>query len=135
MKQHLVNLLYIQYKNEDELNKLFHEDIDAYEAAVDNVGVVLDIIGFPKDNSEEYDFGGQAGTPYNPEKGKLMDDDLFCRDYLYQHFSEINSDGIQKLTNDETLIKEQFSNFVDWLYKELENIKEEKRKLPDIGLN
>jgi hypothetical protein len=132
MKQHLVNLLYIQSK----LYEIFEEEeIDYDEDTFDNFGVVLDIIGFPKDNADEYDSDGQLGTPYDSTKGKLMDDDLFSRDYLYQHFSEVISDSTQKVGNDETLIKEQFSNFVNWLYKELENIKEEKRQLPDIGLN
>lgn len=132
MKQHLVNILYIQYK----LYELFEEEEIYYDEDIyDNFGVVLDIIGFPKDNSEEYDFGGQLGNPFDSTKGKLMDDDLFCRDYLYQHFSEVISDSIEKVGNDETLIKEQFTHFVNWLYKELENIKEEKRQLPDIGMN
>jgi predicted CopG family antitoxin len=64
-----------------------------------------------------------------------MDDDLFNRDYLFQHFSEVIIESIQKIGNDETLLKEQFTHFVDWLYKELEKLKEERRKFPDIGLN
>lgn len=131
MKHHLVNLLYIQSK----LYEIFEEEeIDYDEDTFDNFREVLDIIGFPQNNYEDY-HRSRKGELYDPKKGKLMDDDLFSRDYHYQHFTEVISDTIQKVGNDEIVLKEQFTHFVNWLYKELENIKEERRRFPDVGLN
>ena len=55
MKTHLVNLLYLQLRQEYQLNKMYEKsgNDNIYKTVVDNFEVVLDIIGFPKD--EEYD--------------------------------------------------------------------------------
>ncbi|MEO0332444.1 MAG: hypothetical protein AAF223_12290, partial [Bacteroidota bacterium] len=75
------------------------------------------------------------GLPHDPENGIEPDDNLFCRDWLYDKFDETVSsiDKIQKIEvtdkglrmteyDDEKLIKEKLHEFVEWLYKEYDRL-------------
>ncbi len=67
-----------------------------YKTVVDNFEVVLDIIGYPKD--EEFK--------------------EICRDYLYQFFSEIEVVNIK----DENSSKLSVHHFLFWVCKEVKKI-------------
>ncbi len=104
---------------------------------VNNRDIVLDIIGFPRDNTLQYDFDyiNTGGDILNPTK-KIPDNDMFCRDWLIDNFY----DSIEKLkqeqrvsvTNnglkieeeiDENAVRAQLAQHVDWLYKEFDKYK------------
>ena len=56
MKEHFINLLLEQYKQECLFEELEQKGLQFGNICVDNLAVVLDIIGFPRDNTLEYDF-------------------------------------------------------------------------------
>ncbi|MCB6098454.1 hypothetical protein [Flavobacterium psychrophilum] len=98
MKTHLVNLLYLQLRQEYQLNKMYEKSGNdtIYKTVVDNFEVVLDIIGFPKD--EEYD--------------------NISRDYLHQFFTEIEIENIKKVKSSQLSIH----HFLFWICKETKKI-------------
>ena len=98
MKTHLVNLLYMQLRQEYQLNKMYEKsgNDNIYKTVVDNFEVVLDIIGFPKD--EEYD--------------------NISRDYLHQFFTEIEIEDIKKVKSSQLSIHQ----FLYWVCKEAKKI-------------
>lgn len=98
MKTHLVNLLYLQLRQEYQLNKMYEKsgNDNIYKTVVDNFEVVLDIIGFPKD--EEYD--------------------NISRDYLQQFFTEIEIENIKKVKSSQLSIH----HFLFWICKETKKI-------------
>jgi hypothetical protein len=53
MKNHLVNLLFEQYKLSSFVTKLSDLGVEIDHLHIDNYEIVLDIIGFPKDSEEE----------------------------------------------------------------------------------
>lgn len=70
----------------------------------------LDLIGFPEDNTKEFDLASRDGQR---AAGKRTDyDNIFCRDYLYDN-SFFDGDGYQFKTIDE---------YVEWLYQEVRRI-------------
>ncbi|WP_146228872.1 hypothetical protein [Mesonia sp. K7] len=82
MKEHFVNLLYQQLRQEYLLSRVyidfrFEEDEDKVEEIyVDNLGVILDMIGYPKDDETE-----------------------LSRDWFYQEFTEtpvVNLENLNK---------------------------------------
>ena len=119
MIEHLVNLLYIQFYQDCQLSELLHKDeIDVYETAVDNLSVVLDIIGYPKDTTDE--------------KGKLSEQDIYNRDWFYQSFTELEYINI----NSELLVKEKIREFIIWVCGEtLELYKQNKLTTDDFLKN
>ncbi|WP_106828165.1 hypothetical protein [Parabacteroides pacaensis] len=71
----------------------------------------LDLIGFPEDNTVEFDLSALNGQ--QTISGKRTDfDNIFCRDYLYDN-SFFDGDTYQFKTVDE---------YVDWLYQEVRRI-------------
>lgn len=135
MKSSLVNLLFEEYKQECLFEELEKKGIDLTKVTVQLIDIVLDLIGFPKDNTKDYDFNVMNGAEHNPKLGKLPDDNLFCRDWLYNKYFdiietiekkqkiEVTDKGLKMVEyNDETLIKSKLSDFVDWLYLEYSNI-------------
>lgn len=119
MIEHLVNLLYIQFYQDLQLSELLlNDEIDVNETAIDNLTVVLDIIGYPKDNTDE--------------RGKLSEQDIYNRDFFYQSFTELEYPNI----NSELLVKEKIREFVDWVCGEtLELYKQNKLTTDDFLKN
>ncbi|WP_156133088.1 hypothetical protein [Lacinutrix sp. Hel_I_90] len=135
MKSSLINLLFEEYKQICLFEELEQKGIDLTKITVNVSDIVFDLIGFPKDNTREYDFNVLNGLEYNSKNGKYPDDDLCCRDWLYdEHFDTISSiEKKQKIEvtdkglkmveyDDEILIKKKLEAFVDWLYLEYSKI-------------
>ncbi len=135
MKDSLVNLLFEEYKQECLFGELVQRGIDLTNVTVQIYDIVLDLVGFPKDNTKDYDFNVLNGVEHNPKLGKLPDDALCCRDWLYNKYYdimesiekkqkiEVTNKGLKMIEyNDEVLIKNKLSEFVDWLYLEYSNI-------------
>ncbi|WP_026776118.1 hypothetical protein [Polaribacter sp. Hel_I_88] len=135
MKDSLVNLLFEQFKQECLFEELEQKGIDLTKVSVQIYDIVLDLIGFPKDNTREYDFNVLNGAEHNPKFGKLPDVDLCCRDWLYDKYYDtiqtiekkqkidVTDKGLKMVEyNDEALIKSKLNGFVDWLYLEYSNI-------------
>ncbi|QOD61101.1 hypothetical protein H9I45_01270 [Polaribacter haliotis] len=135
MKDSLVNLLFEEFKQECLFEELEQKGIDLTKVSVQIYDIVLDLIGFPKDNTKNYDFNALNGLEHNPKLGKLPDDDLCCRDWLYDKYYdtiqtiekkqkiEVTDKGLKMIEyNDEELIKSKLNDFVDWLYLEYSNI-------------
>jgi hypothetical protein len=116
MKEHLIKLIYLHLQQEIELNLLSQEieDIDVYGAYVDILGVVLDIIGYPKDNTDEID-----------EFPKV---EIYNRDWFYQKLTDIAME-----TNNEILVRQKIEDFYDWICGEtLELYKQNKLTTDDF---
>jgi hypothetical protein len=135
MKDSLVNLLFEEFKQECLFEELEQKGIDLTKVSVQIYDIVLDLIGFPKDNTKDYDFNALNGLEHNPKLGKLLDDNLCCRDWLYDKYYdtiqtiekkqkiEVIGKGLKMVEyNDEELIKSKLSNFIDWLYLEYSKI-------------
>ena len=89
MKSSLINLLFEEYKQICLFEELENKGLDLTRITVKNSDIVLDLIGFPKDNTLQYDINALNGLEHNPKNGKVPDDDLFCRDWLYLEYSKI----------------------------------------------
>lgn len=135
MKDSLVNLMFEEYKQECLFADLQEKGIDLTRIVVQNFGIVLDLIGFPKDNTKDYDFNTHIEGEYSSESGKLPDDNLYSRDWLYDKYYdiiltvekkqsiEVTDKGLKMIEyNDEALIKFKLGDFVDWLYLEYSKI-------------
>lgn len=133
MKKHLVNLLLEEFKQQaffDEMDKLgvhFSKGV-----IVKNWDIVLDIIGFPKDNTLEYDWDYiNSSGELRDSKKQLPDDDLFCRDWLINNYCEVTNNiakdqkifvtdqglRIEEYVQEEK-IKDRLAEHIDWLYDE-----------------
>jgi hypothetical protein len=136
MKESLTKLLFEEYKQICLFNDLEKSGIEMTNITVNNSDIVYDLIGFPKDNTLDYDMYAMNGFEHNPENGLEPDDNMFCRDWLHdKYYDIINSiDKIQKIEvtdkglkmtehDDEKLIKERLNEFVEWLFIEYEKLK------------
>ena len=135
MREALIKLLFEEYKQICLFEDLEKKGIEMTRVAVDNLDAVIDLVGFPSDNTLHYDILAMNGQPHDPDNGLAPDDNLFCRDWLYdKHFDITDSiDKIQKIevtdkglkmteVDDERLIKEKLGKYVDWLYKERDRL-------------
>jgi hypothetical protein len=135
MKDSLVALLFEEFKQECLFDELEKKGIDLTNITVQIYDIVLDLVGFPKDNTKDYDFNALNGLDHNPKFGKLPDDALFSRDWLINKYYdtiqtiekkqkiEVTDKGLKMLEyNDEALIKSKLNDFVDWLYLEYSSI-------------
>jgi hypothetical protein len=131
MKDSLVNLLFEEFKQICLFEELEAKGIFLNNIAVQNLNIVIDLVGFPKDNVNEYDYHSLNGMDHNPKHGKIIDENLFIRDWLIDKFYEIvhNNEKKQKIevtekglkmteVNDEKLIRIKIGEYVDWLFKE-----------------
>lgn len=136
MKESLINLLFEEYKQFCLFNELEKKGIEMNNITVNNSDIVYDLIGFPKDNTLDYDINSMNNLPHNPENGLEVDNNFFCRDWLYdKYYDTISSiDKVQKIEvtdkglkmtehDDEKLIKKRLSEFIEWLYGEHDNLK------------
>lgn len=114
MKEHLLNLIYLQYVQERTLSILSNQaedsdvEIEIYEAYTDILGVVLDIIGYPKNTEDE----------------NAPEEESYNRDWFYQALSDIAME-----TSNLNEAKEKIDFFYNWVCGEtLELYKNKKLK-------
>ena len=138
MKEHFINLLLEQYKQECLFEELEQKGLQFGNICVDNLAVVLDIIGFPRDNTLEYDFLYlNTGWEKREENKKIPDDEMFCRDWLDEKYFEITRElfshqyifvtdkGLQiEKGAGLDLVLQSFDQYIDWLYEEYEKFKQ-----------
>lgn len=77
------------------------------------LNIALDIIGFPADNSAEFDYSILNGQ--NPSGKRTDFDNLFCRDYLY------DNSIIGEFTPDSPHF-ETVEEYIEWLYNEFKKL-------------
>ena len=132
MKDHLVKLLLEQYKQECLFAELEQKGIQFGNICVNNLDIIHDIIGFPPDNTLDYDFDYlNSGGRQRNEGKKIPDDKMFCRDWLDERYFEISRELFEQqniLVTDKglkiekgaglDLVVKKFSEYIDWLYSE-----------------
>lgn len=131
MRENLIKLLFEESKQIWLFEELEKRGIDMTRIAVQNSAIVFDIIGFPADNTADYDINTLNGMPHNPSAGKKIDENYFCRDWLFNQFwttfesiekkqkIEVTDNGLKLVEEaDEKLAMEKLKEYVDWLYKE-----------------
>ena len=138
MKEHLARLLLEEYKQQCLFDELQKKGADLLNICVNNLDIVLDIIGFPKDNSVDYDFGHlNSGGEVRNNSMRIMDDDFFCRDWLtekyFETFRELSTQqkvcvtdkglAIESGADNET-VQTLLLGYIEWLYSEFENLDE-----------
>lgn len=135
MKENLVDLLLEEYKQMSLFNELSTKGIELSNVLVKNSNIVLDLIGFPKDNSREYDLYVIDGLNHDPKRGRYPDKNLFIRDWLFDEYYKI-IDSIEmkqditvtdkglKVTEekDELVIKQKLDEYINWLFVEYKNL-------------
>lgn len=136
MKEYLVRLLLEEYKQQCLFDELQKKGVDLCHVCVNNLDIVLDIVGFPKDNSLDYDFDHlKSGGEVRNEEKKIIDDDLCCRDWLidkyYETFHDLSTQQKVCVTDqglaiecgaDNQTVENKLLEYVEWLYNELENL-------------
>jgi len=134
MKKHLVNLLFEQYKLTSFVCKLSDLGVEMDNLHIHNYEIVLDIIGFPKDDEEQQLKRLQAFKALTSYDVKNLPDGLFSREDLYERYltTLINlgaddslvliRDGlIMKKQEDEHTVKQALAKHIDWLYHQYES--------------
>ncbi len=131
-KPHLTNLLLEQYKQECIFEELEKFRMNLGDIGVNNLDIILSMIGFPEDNSSEGEKELQRQRDAGVEVPRV--DDYFCRDWLDNRYYEMSSELRKKHKvivhhtgmhfEDmamETEAVEAFTEYVDWLFHELEH--------------
>ena len=134
MKNHLVNLLFEEFKLFELSNKLNAIGIDANQLLGNFkiASIVFDLMGFPEDNSayySEFAAGEFATIKGQRVQLKKMDENYCSRDFLerlYEVFMEADNRAVQVsregyfLNNiDDQVVKKRLTRHVDWLYSQL----------------
>lgn len=136
LKELLIDFLMEQYKQEVLVTELDMKGIYLSKLLVQNLEIVLDVIGFPRDNSEEYDCRHEAFGEPRDESKKLIDDDYFPDDWLKDHYYSLTQDlseeknivvteegvDVSKVDNLHK-VREKMSEYIDWLHIEFEKYK------------
>ncbi len=141
MKEHLIEILYTGFRISHLLEELEEKGIQIDFKGLDNSNwdVVVDIIGFPKDNSAEIlteYYKNKEESDGNP----LVDnEEMFCRDWLMNDYFErleslkkeqdiyFKDDLLKtKVRHNEKAIKNILSEHIDWLKIEFEKYDSEK---------
>lgn len=129
MKKHRVNLLFEQYKLTSFVGKLSDLGVKIDNLRINNHEIVLDFIGFPKDDQEEQlnrVEAIKALTSYdvkNPPDGFLSREDLYDR-YLTtlvnlgtdESIVLTHNGLILKKQDDENAVKQELAKYINWLY-------------------
>lgn len=123
-KEIVTELIKLQVKCLKQTEK--YESVDLNINILGNyelLDIALDMIGFPPDNSAEFDYAILNGLG---PSGKRTDfDNLFCRDHLYNNsiIGDYSSDSIHFDTVEE---------YVEWLYNEFKKLNMEGAACPDL---
>jgi hypothetical protein len=133
MKKHLVNLLFEQYKLTSFVGKLSDLGVEMDSLHINNYEIVLDIIGFPKDEQDIHLKRFEAIKALTSFDVKNPPDGYFSRDDLYERYLttlvNLHADASIVLTNDglilkkqvdENTVKQELVKHIDWLYLQYE---------------
>ena len=136
LKDFMVKVILEFYKQELLVSKLDKQGIYLKSLLVKNLEVVFDVIGFPKDNSEEYDIRHEYLGLTRDESKKLIDADFFADDWLQEHYYDmtrelseekkiiVTEEGIDiSEANNLPRVSEKIAEYIDWLYEEYEKYK------------
>jgi hypothetical protein len=128
LKPHLVNLLFEEYKLSAFIWKMMDFGVNMERLDVKNHDIVLDMIGFPEDNTLEF---SREDIDYDN-----LPDNYFCRDWLSNAFGELalrlsdnreivlSETGLQiKEGDDEVIVRQEIADHLDWLFDEYKNLK------------
>lgn len=125
MKEHLINLLYEQFKFSSFMHHFNSIGINIPGFELNNNQIVLDIIGFPQNGIIESDLGPDHNT-YNREQldgylGRII------RQLVKNEEVVLTQKGLHISEQYELLVKGELAKYVDMLLKELhnENVKEQ----------
>jgi hypothetical protein len=123
LKPHFINLLFEEYKLLSFIWKMMTYGVNMERLDVKNHDVVCDMIGFPEDNTLEFNLG-EIDYENPPEN-------FFCRDWLSNTFADLemelsenrevllSENGLQiKEGNDEAIVRQAISDHVEWLFTE-----------------
>jgi len=123
LKDHFISLLFEEYKLASFIWKLMSLGVNMDGLDVRNHHIILDIIGFPADNSGDARFRDMDELP----------DDYCCRDWLTDPFLElirklseakeiVLTDAGLKLKEgqDETIVRKELGSHVGWLFEEFQ---------------
>lgn len=135
MKENLVNILFEEIKIHIMVLELEQKGI-ALNVLIGNYWeIVLDIIGFPKDSSDEFYQDDDDHLKKAPDKN------YYNRDWPLEKYSDIIHNFLGKIKlsakNERLIIEdeakkvevvEQLSKYVDWLYGELDDYKKRINK-------
>jgi len=135
MKKHLINLLFEQYKLATFTGQLSDLGIELTNLLVNNYDVVLDIIGFPKDDQPDPERLEARKAlpdfdPKNPADGFFSREDLYDRFLLLTAKIEITENilltakGLTIKPEHEVLVKEKLAGYISWLYLQFEVMKQ-----------
>ena len=130
LKELLVKILLAQYVQERTFLELEKRGAYFGNLLVKNMEIVFDAVGFPEDNSHEYDYRFELGGPRDESK-KLIDDNCFASDWLEDYYHELTTDVIAEksiVVTDEGfditdasnlhIVSEKLGMYVDWLYEQ-----------------
>jgi hypothetical protein len=135
MKQHLISLLMIEHLHEVYFTKLEKAGVKMESFGNYSIlEVVLDIVGFPRDNTLIYDFQYlNTGKRGDDPSLKIPDEEMFCRDWLTEEWFQVTTNQMPAhdiksgpegivFTDPESEDKctSAISTYVDWLFKEFE---------------
>jgi hypothetical protein len=123
MLKHLVNLLFEEYKQQCLFDELEKKGVELAGICVNNLDIIIDIVGFPKDTSIDKNFVEEY-------------DSNFSRDILMHRYYEVyrtlavqqkifvspNGLEIESGADTET-VKQNLLEYINWLYEEFEKWK------------
>lgn len=129
LKDHYVNLLLEEYKLTSFIWKLRNLGVNMDRLEVKNHHIVLDMIGFPADNTLDL-----SPAELNAD---VLPEGFFCRDWLGDRFYELITEHSEKqevvLTDkglglkegaDEVIVRKAIADHVNWLYDEFEHLED-----------
>lgn len=139
MKEHLYRLLLEQHNQEVLFDELSDMGVDLHEICIDNLEIIIDIIGLPEDNSYGYwrheNPISDDAIPY-PKSEKPFFDRTWLREEYYRVLQKISeeenmfvvADNIETIQGaDEEGTERLLREYIDWLYKEKRNWKRRKK--------
>ncbi|MBU1821621.1 MAG: hypothetical protein KKG00_08945 [Bacteroidetes bacterium] len=132
MKNHLVNLLLEQFKQDYLVSRLDELGIEMQVASVDIVPIVFDIVGLPADNTADYYHAYEEGMPGTVGK-KKFDSDYCSRQWLLERYHETVTPLLKKVriaavsrgltfsdAREEEKVVATLADYVEWLYEQSE---------------
>jgi hypothetical protein len=118
MKDHLINLLYEQFKFNCFIHHFNSIGIKISQFEVNNNQIVLDIIGFPQNGIIESDVGPDCNT-YNRHQLDVYLSEIIIR-MVEDKEIVLTNRGLQISENYELFVKSELAKYIDMLLKELD---------------